>query len=519
MTLLGVPSTDQARRLVPVATLGARDAAPAIVEPGRGFVSYADLDQLADDVARRWRALGLQPGSRIGLYLRRSTDAVAAMLGTLGCGAAYVPVDPRAPAERIAETHIDCDVSATLVEEGFEVPYRDALARLGATRIAVFPVGPVGLGRSIGQWALDDQPSAALPLESETLRPDLACILYTSGTTGRPKGWMMSRDAIDAHVGWCHDLLRPTRQDVFANHAQFSFGMSLFDIYSSLRCGAPLVLVPEEVRQHAPRIAELLSRERVTIWFSGPAILSMLATVEDLDASQLSALRVVAFAGEVFPSGRLNALRQRLSHPRYFNFYGSTETNVALYHELTPGDTLSEPPPIGRPCGHYEARAVSPAGRVTDVGETGELQLRGGDLATGYWDQPALTEEKRAAADDGGGPWYRTGDLVIQLAEGAYRYAGRIGRMLKIRGYRVEPGDSLEVALKKLNAGLQALGARAEEAEAIAPDGLIEAFSVRAATGFALGVQWHPEWKVKDNPASLALFAEFGRAARHYAQR
>src|SRR5204863_744741 len=110
------------------------------------------------------------------------------------------------------------------------------------------------------------------------------------------------------------------RNDVFANHAPFSFGMSLFDIYSSLACGAPLVLVPDAVRQHARFIVDIIARERVSIWFSGPAVLSLMAQLSDLEARDLTALRVVAFAGEVFPLPQLNALRRRMPRPRDFNF-------------------------------------------------------------------------------------------------------------------------------------------------------------------------------------------------------
>ncbi|MGH7898956.1 MAG: amino acid adenylation domain-containing protein [Candidatus Binatia bacterium] len=415
-------------------SLGASDDRPAVVEPHRGRVSYAELDRLAAAVAGRLRRLGLSPGARIGLHLRRSSDAIAAMLGALRAGCTYVPVDPRAPVERNAEIHADCGVALALVEERFAAGYREAARRLRAT-IDVQTIGAVGLGRAIGEWASDSRSEpAASPAE-------LACILYTSGSTGRHKGWMMTRTAIEAHAGWCHRLLRPGRDTVFANHAEFSFGMSLFDIYASLTAGASLVLVPDEVRQFAAHIVELLSRERVTIWFSAPAILSLMAGVEDLESRDLDSLRVVAFAGEVFPAPRLNALRRRLPHPRYFNFYGSTETNVAAYYELPRDLDLDRPPPIGRPCEHYRARVVGPDGEPVAAGVTGELQLRGAGLTTGYVNQPALTAERIVPAADGGPPWYRTSDLVVELPGGDLRYVGRIGRMVKLRGYRVEPGE------------------------------------------------------------------------------
>jgi acyl-coenzyme A synthetase/AMP-(fatty) acid ligase len=251
---------------------------------------------------------------------------------------------------------------------------------------------------------------------------------------------MMTRAAVEAHVRWCHRLLAPTRGDVFANHAQFSFGMSLFDIFSTLGSGATLVLVPDEVRQHAGFVADVMARERISIWFSGPTILSLIGELNDLESRELSALRVVAFAGGVFPVRQLNTLRRRLPHPRYFNFYGSTEANVAAYHELPKGGDLDEPPPIGRPCEHYEARVVGQSGEVVSPGTVGELQLRGAGLATGYWKEAAPAASASHPVD-GGEPWFRTSDLVMPLPNGELRYAGRIGRMVKLRGYRVEPGE------------------------------------------------------------------------------
>ena len=414
--------------------LGAHDARPAVIEPGRGRICYATLDDLANRVAGRLRQLGVEPDARVGLYLHRSSDAVAALLGVLRAGCAYVPVDPRAPAERNAEILADCGVSTTLVEECFVESYREACRRLG--RGGDFePIGPVGLGRALENWAPGPgKPAAAR--ESE-----LACVLYTSGSTGRHKGWMMSRAAIAAHARWGRELIEPAPDDVFANHAQFSFGMSLFDVFTSLGAGVPLVLVPDAVRQFGDRIIDLISRERVSIWFSGPGILSLMARTEGLEQRDLRALRLVAFAGEVFPAPALRALRSRLPHPRYFNFYGSTETNVAAFYELPASADFDEPAPIGRPCGHYQARVMSLEGEPASPGSPGELQLRGAGLETGYLNQPELTAERLIEASDQGPPWYRTGDLVVALPTGELRYAGRLGRMLKLRGYRVEPGE------------------------------------------------------------------------------
>jgi amino acid adenylation domain-containing protein len=428
---------------VTLGSLGAHDDRPAIVEPGRGAISYATLDRLADRVAARLRRLGAGGGARIGLYTRRSSDAIALMLGTLRAGCAYVPVDPRAPVERNVTICVNCDVHATLVEERFATAFRNAVHRAGADEIDIQTLQPVGLGHAVRAWAPDEVgPDSGHQTQGPSSpSADLASILYTSGSTGRPKGWMMSRKAVEFHAQWARAHLAVSRSDVLANHAQFNFGMSLFDIYTSLSSGATLVLVPDEIRADAARVADLLAHERVTIWYSGPAILSRLGQLDGLKMRDLGSLRVVAFAGEAFPPAKLRALRARLPHPRYFNFYGSTEANIAAFYELP--DTLDGdgPLPMGRPCDHYQVRVVDEDGVRVLPGTPGELQLRGGGLDTGYWGDPELTARQLIADPGVGQPWFRTGDRVVALPNGDLRHCGRVDRMVKLRGYRVEPGE------------------------------------------------------------------------------
>lgn len=418
-------------------TLAAADDRVAIVEPGHGRLTYAELDHLADVAAARFRALGIAPGDRIGLALRRSADAIAAMLGALRAGAAYVPLDPRAPVERNVDAWLDCGVRVVLVEQEAETAIRAAVTARGG-QLSVHGVGECGGGTALQAWAAAGA-AGALPPRT-IVAPDLAYILYTSGSTGLPKGVVMSRGAVESFVDWTRRFLQPTRDDVFGSHAQFNFAISVFDIYTSLASGAALAIVPDEIRLFAPRVAELFETERVTIWFSGAAILMQLSGLELGD--RLASLRILGFAGEPFPVTRLRALRRHVPRTRTFNFWGSTETNIGVHHELPVGVDLEDTPPIGRPCDHFEARVIVPDdGSPAPVGTPGELQLRGPALMSGYWNQPSLTADKLVDAADGRGRWYRTGDMVTTLPSGDLRYVGRLGRMVKLRGYRVEPGE------------------------------------------------------------------------------
>ena len=420
--------------------LAAADDRRAIVEPGAGHITYRELDDLVARTAGRLAALGVGPGDKIALCLPRSTDAIVAMLAVLRAGAAFVPVDPSAPAERTQAILAAADVRFAFVDPSTERSCT-TVERLGA----------VGLGRAIGAWAGDARTPAVAYDPSA-----LASVMYTSGSTGRPKGVMMTRGALDAFAAWIRAVIAPTRDDVLASHAHFHFAMSAFDILGATTSGATLLIIPETIRASAERVSELVAREAATIWFSGPAILTQIARLEL--GARLSSLRILAFAGEVFPIAHLEHLRRQVSGPRILHIWGSTETNVAVVHEIT--GELAAPPPIGRPCAHFEARVVDEHGQPVATGTPGELVLRGPAVCAGYLNEPAITAEKRF------GDWHRTGDLVIELPSGELRYAGRLGRMLKLRGYRIEPGE-VEARLyehpKIVEAGVVAEGTEGEQ--------------------------------------------------------
>ncbi|HVZ32383.1 MAG TPA: AMP-binding protein, partial [Polyangiaceae bacterium] len=320
----------------------------AIVEPGRGQTTYAELESLTAAAAQKLTRAGVRRGDRVGLYARRSVDVVAAMLGALRIGAVYVPVDPNAPAARNAGIHADCGVRFTLIEARYAAGYRTALDGLDH-RLALGCLDTLGLGAGLRGWLdgeIDELPPAA-PAERE----DLAYILYTSGSTGRPKGVSITHESAAVFVRWARDILRPVPDDRFANHAQFHFDLSVLDIYASLASGAALVLVPDEVGKHAASAVELIARERISIWYSAPHILAQIAQLGFVSEYDLSALRVVAFAGEVFPIAQLKSLKGQLPHPRYLNLYGPTETNVCTFYELPAVlDDFVRPVPIGKPC-------------------------------------------------------------------------------------------------------------------------------------------------------------------------
>jgi acyl-coenzyme A synthetase/AMP-(fatty) acid ligase len=192
-------------------------------------------------------------------------------------------------------------------------------------------------------------------------------------------------------------------------------------------------------------MVELIARERLTVWYSTPSVLTLLMEHGKLAEAQGLELRIVHFAGEVFPVKHLRGLRRILPGPRLFNLYGPTETNVCTYHEIprTIPDDRTRPYPIGRVCEHLEARVVDGEGRDVPRGEEGELCIAGPAVLQGYWQLPERTQQAFLPGD---GRWYKTGDVVVEDADGVFTFVGRRDRMVKRRGYRIELGE-IEAAL------------------------------------------------------------------------
>jgi acyl-coenzyme A synthetase/AMP-(fatty) acid ligase len=207
------------------------------------------------------------------------------------------------------------------------------------------------------------------------------------------------------------------------------------------------VLVGEDIGKDAPRLAQLIAEQRITIWYSAPSILALLAQFGQLARPDCTALRQVLFAGEVFAVKHLRTLAEQWPWPRYFNLYGPTETNVCTYYEVRPPvpPERDTPYPIGPVCSHLRARVLDEQARDVAPGEEGELCIAGRGVMQGYWALPEQTA-RGFHVDADGVRWYRTGDVVVEAPGGCYIYRGRRDRMVKRRGYRIELGE-IEAAL------------------------------------------------------------------------
>jgi amino acid adenylation domain-containing protein len=422
----------------------------AVVVPDGASVTYAELATLSDRVRDRLWHIGVRAGDRVGLRLHKAIDGVAAIFGILKAGAAYVPVDAESPAARGAYILNDCQVKAVFTERALESALTEELAKLGASPVVLAidsPASPADVPlRALlaARQTADPAPEvASVPVKAD----DIAYILYTSGSTGNPKGVVLTHRNAASFIDWCSDTFEPVEGDTFSSHAPFHFDLSILDIYVPMKHGAKLVLIGEALGKDPMRLAAAIASERITSWYSTPSILSLLAHYGKLDRHDYSALRIVHFAGEVFPVPQFKALRAFWPHPRYFNLYGPTETNVCTFYEV-PNDeswTTMDTFPIGGICVPNEGMVVDEHDTPVKTGDSGELVVHGPNVMRGYWNLDEQNARAFLVSADGR-KWYRTGDIVTEGASGQYRYQGRRDRMVKRRGYRVELGE-IEAAL------------------------------------------------------------------------
>jgi amino acid adenylation domain-containing protein len=424
---------------------------PAVTS-GSCLLSYQELDRLSNKMARTLLRLGVAPGDRVGILVPKSAAAVVGLYGVLKAGACYVPLDPKAPADRLSYVVGDSGAAVIVADEVTGPLAADLACRGHGQRGVVvmsLPGRPGGAAAEadahVVPWsavaAESDQPLA----EDRAIEADLAYILYTSGSTGTPKGVMISHRNSLAFAEWAAGAAGLSEQDRVCSPAPLHFDLSVFDIFSACRAGACMTVLPEAAATFPVSIAQWLEREQISVWYSVPSVLTLLACFGGLAKFDLSRLRTVIFAGEVFPPKYLGRLMAELPHPRYLNWYGPTETNVCTAFEVPAGGADGGPVPIGKACANTEVFAVTGDGRrVREPGEEGELYVRGPTLMRGYWGQPAKTREAlvphpfRTEYEE---LVYRTGDLVTLEPDGNYAYVGRRDSMVKIRGYRVELGE------------------------------------------------------------------------------
>lgn len=390
-----------------------RPDAPALTS-GDTTLTYAELDARAEALADGLYARGVRPGDLVGLCLPRSTDLVAAMLAVLKADAVHVPLDPEHPADRRERTARDAGVRLTV---------EDPAALTG------HPPRPAG-----------DRQAATAP----------AYVIHTSGSTGRPKGVLVPHAGVVSLIDATRDDFGLSPGDTWTCFHSAAFDFSVWEIWGPLLTGGRLVVVDHWTTRSPEDFHALLVRERVTVLSQTPSAFTQLAAA-DRAARDTAAVRLVVLGGEPLDARPLLDWFDR--HPedrcRLVNMYGITETTVHVTATtVTRREALAGSRSVGRPLPGWSVRILDARGRPVPPGAPGEIHVGGAGVALGYLNRPALTAERFVPDPRGTGRLYRSGDLGRLLPDGTLEHLGRIDDQVKVRGFRIEPGEIRHILLE-----------------------------------------------------------------------
>ncbi|WP_394541492.1 amino acid adenylation domain-containing protein [Lysobacter enzymogenes] len=409
------------------------DATAAIC--GERALSYRELNAHANALAHRLIALGVRPDDRVAICAERSLAMPLGLLAILKSGAAYVPLDPTYPAERLAQIVEDCDPQIVLCDAA------------GATAL--------GRGADAQRTLIDIEPlrsPEAAPVRSSAAMEDpqvdgltwrnLAYVIYTSGSTGRPKGAMNEHRALINRLTWMQDAYRLDGDDVVLQKTSFSFDVSVWEFFWPLLQGATLLVAPPEAHKDPVALAELIERGGVTTVHFVPSMLG--AFLLTAQAERCTALRRIVCSGEALQPIHVLGCRQKLPGAGLHNLYGPTEAAIDVTAWTCPASFEGGPVPIGRPIANTRIYLLDPALRPVPLGAAGELYIGGVGVARGYLERPELSAERFLRdpfVDDATATMYRTGDLARYRRDGEIEYLGRCDFQVKIRGFRIELGE------------------------------------------------------------------------------
>jgi amino acid adenylation domain-containing protein len=383
---------------------------------GHRVVTYGDLNAQANRVAHGLLARGVAPDSLVGLLSNRSVEMVAGIFGILKAGAAYVPLNADYPPERLAFIVKDAELPLIVATPGLET----MAAVFGAETIA-FPSESGG----------ESNPDVAVPAEH------LAYVIYTSGSTGQPKGVGLPHAGLNALLTFTREQMEIGPGDRVLQFASFSFDASLWEILAALVSGATLVLGTSDELMPGPSLHALMKARAVTIALLSPSVLQILPP-DDLDT-----LRIIIAGTEKLTGGIVS--RWKSPARRFFNAYGPTETTIYQLIWEAPDGPPPDNPPIGTPTPGVDVYLLDENLQPVAAGASGELCIAGSYLGRGYLNRPELTREKFLSLplEPNGGAVrvYRSGDRARRLPDGNYEYHGRMDLQVKVRGFRVEPGE------------------------------------------------------------------------------
>ncbi len=408
-------------------------------------ITYAKLEQKMHQIANLLMDLGVKKGDRVGIFMARSSETAAAMYGIMAAGAVYVPINPSQPVSRTHFLIKDCGIQHLITNK----EQKRNIGNIATEDSGIKTVIGTQTELSIQtiSWEEVEKQKSTRP-DITILEQDTAYILYTSGSTGTPKGIMHSHYSGMAYAKLCAEVYDLNEDDIFGNHAPIYFDISTLGFFAAPLVGATTVVASEAHIKMPASLAQLIEKEKITVWYSVPLALMQMLQRGGLENRDMSALRWVVFAGELFPTKHLKSLMNIWSHASFSNAYGPTETNVCTYYNLSEIPKTDDPISIGKPWNNTEMLILDSEDKES---ETGELHIRSATVMQAYWGRPDLNAKafyKRENACGLEQKFYRTGDLVKQESDGNLSFLGRKDRQIKTRGFRVEL-DEITAALLK----------------------------------------------------------------------
>ena len=421
-------------------------------------LSFHEAEEFTNAFARALQDVGVVRGQFVPFYMEKGVRSILSILSILKADCAYVPIDFKSPAQRMQSILKVAEARVVVVDDESQTAFEQLIPQ--AER-------PILL--NISQF----KPLDVAPVASKNLSIDIAYVLFTSGSTGIPKGVMIPHKAIIDYIDWCVETYRLTDRDVISNHAPLYFDNSTFDLYCAFRTGATLHLVHEDLNVVLPRLVNWLSARQITTFFCVPSVLTMLLRSRRLKSDSFPGMRHIIAAGEVLPRDILADWMDMYPHIQFTNMYGPTEITVDcsyhVLHEKPDKNMLSIP--IGKARTNMELFVRTVGGELSqEIGAEGELLVRGTSVAYGYLGDAERTQKafiqnprNRHFHD----PLYCTGDVVRIDGNADYLFLGRADDQIKFLGYRIELGEieASLVGIDGVQEGVVVFNNSAEEAE------------------------------------------------------
>jgi len=402
---------------------------------GRERWSYREVDDFSNNLAKHLQTAGCGRDDRIVLFMPKNPRTIASIIGILKAGCVYVPIDVNGPAPRGSKIIESADPKIILVDE--------------STRLCAEEIASKRPLLDVSSPTREYSGVAKVPRRCE----DPAYILYTSGSTGVPKGVVITHGNVTSFIEWAVEYFHITCEDRMSAHPPLHFDLSVFDIFGAFAAGAELHLPPPDIHASALAVANFIRESQLTQWFSVPSLLSFMAKFNAVQQQDFPSLKRVLWCGEVLPTPALRHWMLRLPHVSFTNLYGPTEATIASsYFTVEKVPEPADEIPIGYACQGEKLLILDDHLHPAEKGVIGNLFIGGAGLSPGYWRDPAKTEQ--AFVNDPFGSsaarLYRTGDLARTDSEGRIYFVGRSDSQIKSRGYRIELGE-IEMVLHTIS--------------------------------------------------------------------